>query len=117
MPAFTPKPYQTSALESVALYFRECQRWGNADYAFQEATKALWEVKSAFTPLRGFPEEMPYFCLRAPTGGGKTFLAAKSVALVNERLLRTELSFETLAKFRPSGSWSCRRRPTGCAKS
>jgi type III restriction enzyme len=70
MPSFIPKPYQVSALESVALYFRECQRWGNADYAFQEATKALWEVKSSFTPLRGFPEEMPYFCLRVPTGGG-----------------------------------------------
>lgn len=35
---------------------------------------------------------MPYFCLRVPTGGGKTWLAAKSVALVNTHLLRCELS-------------------------
>lgn len=89
---FTLKSYQQSALASVEHYFRECQRMGNADYAFQEATKELWGRKSDFTPLRGFPEEMPYFCLRVPTGGGKTYLAAKSVALVNNRLLLTEHS-------------------------
>jgi len=92
MPTFTPKLYQQSALDSVALYFRTCQRMGNADYAFQETTKALWERKSDFRPLTGFAEEMPYFCLRIPTGGGKTFLAAKSVTLVNDLLLHTEHS-------------------------
>ena len=35
---------------------------------------------------------MPYFCLRVPTGGGKTWLAAKSVAVVNTYLLRGEHS-------------------------
>ncbi len=92
MPSFQPKDYQRSALASIEHYFRQCQQMGNADYAFQETTKALWEHKSTFTPLRGFPEEMPYFCLRVPTGGGKTYLAAKSVALVNQRLLHTEHS-------------------------
>jgi len=92
MPAFTPKDYQRATLESVEFYFRVCQRMGNADYAFQEATKALWGRRSDFTPLAGFPEEMPYFCVRVPTGGGKTYLAAKSVALVNDHLLLTEHS-------------------------
>ncbi len=92
MPAFTLKSYQQSTLASVEHYFRECQRMGNADYAFQETTKELWGRKSDFTPLQGFPEEMPYFCLRVPTGGGKTLLAAKSVALVNSQLLMTEHS-------------------------
>jgi type III restriction enzyme len=92
MPAFHPKDYQQSALESIAYYFRECQEMGNADYAFQESTKYLWGRKSDFTPLKGFPDEMPYFCLRVPTGGGKTYLAAKSVAMVNSLLLHTEHS-------------------------
>jgi type III restriction enzyme len=92
MATFQLKDYQRSALASVEHYFRDCQQMGNADYAFQETTKALWGRKSDFTPLRGFPEEMPYFCLRVPTGGGKTYLAAKSVALVNNRLLHTEHS-------------------------
>lgn len=92
MTSFPLKAYQQSALASVESYFRACQRMGNADYAFQETTKELWGRKSDFTPLRGFPEQMPYFCLRVPTGGGKTYLAAKSVALVNSRLLHTEHS-------------------------
>jgi len=32
-----------------------------------------------YHPLPGFPTDTPYFCLRVPTGGGKTWLAAKSV--------------------------------------
>ena len=79
MPSFQSKIYQQEALDSIATYFRECQSRGHADYAFQEATKQLWGKKSSFTPLKGFPVEMPYFCLRVPTGGGKTYLAAKSV--------------------------------------
>lgn len=92
MSTFTPKNYQASALASIEAYFRKCRQMGNADYAFQETTKALWGRKSDFTPLRGFPEEMPYFCLRVPTGGGKTYLAAKSVALANNHLLHNEYS-------------------------
>jgi type III restriction enzyme len=92
MSTFTPKNYQQSALDSIERYFRDCRRMGNADYAFQETTKELWGRKSDFTPLRGFPEEMPYFCLRVPTGGGKTYLAAKSVALANNHLLHNEYS-------------------------
>ncbi|RKX37535.1 MAG: restriction endonuclease subunit R, partial [Verrucomicrobia bacterium] len=92
MSTFTPKNYQASALASIEAYFRNCRQMGNADYAFQETTKELWSRKSDFTPLRGFPEEMPYFCLRVPTGGGKTYLAAKSVALANNHLLHNEYS-------------------------
>lgn len=90
MTTFTPKTYQAAVLASVERYFRECRSMGNADYAFQETTKELWGRKSAFTPLAGFPVDMPYFCLRIPTGGGKTYLAAKSVALVNNHLLYNE---------------------------
>lgn len=64
----------------------------NADYAFQEATKELWGQKSDFHPLKGFDDTMPYFCLRIPTGGGKTYVAAKSVGLINQQLLHTEHS-------------------------
>ena len=92
MSTFTPKKYQELALASMERYFRTCQQMGSADYAFQETTKALWGRKSEFTPLKGFSEEMPYFCLRVPTGGGKTYLAAKSVALVNNHLLHSEYS-------------------------
>ena len=42
--------------------------------------------------LPGFALDMPYFCLRIPTGGGKTWLAAKSIALINTHLLRCDHS-------------------------
>jgi type III restriction enzyme len=93
MPSFAAKDYQRSCLESVEKYFTKCQELGDADWAFQKTTEELWGEKSHFTPLKGeFPSEMPYFCLRVPTGGGKTWLAAKSVALVNNTLLQTEHS-------------------------
>ena len=93
MNSFQAKNYQRSCLDSVELYFAKCQELGNADWAFQKTTEELWGEKSHFTPLdKGFPHDMPYFCLRVPTGGGKTWLAAKSVALVNNVLLHTEHS-------------------------
>lgn len=93
MNVFQAKNYQRSCLESVEKYLTKCHELGNADWAFQKTTEELWGEKSHFTPLeKGFPEEMPYFCLRVPTGGGKTWLAAKSVALVNNVLLQTEHS-------------------------
>ena len=93
MKPFQAKDYQRSCLASVEKYFTRCQELGDADWAFQKTTEELWGEKSHFTPLKGeFPSEMPYFCLRVPTGGGKTWLAAKSVALVNNTLLQTEHS-------------------------
>jgi len=93
MPSFSAKDYQRSCLESVEKYFTKCQELGDSDWAFQKTTEELWGEKSQFTPLKGeFPPEMPYFCLRVPTGGGKTWLAAKSIALVNNTLLQTEHS-------------------------
>lgn len=46
----------------------------------------------AYHPLPRLPSDMPYFCLGVPTGGGKTWLVADSVALVDTHLLRCEHS-------------------------
>lgn len=86
------KRYQQSVLDSVEKYFRETRRIGNADKAFYDTTHDLWGNGVAYRPIDGFDDGMPYFCLRVPTGGGKTWLAAKSVALVNAHLLRSEFS-------------------------
>lgn len=89
MSAFSSKDYQQRVLESVEKYFTLCHQAGDADTAFYQATKALWGRGQTYNPLPGFASEMPYFCLRVPTGGGKTYLAARSVALVNTHLLHT----------------------------
>jgi type III restriction enzyme len=90
--AYQPKTYQNSVLESVETYFRACYELPNPRLAFYDVTERLWGAGLAYHPIAGFPDDMPYFCLRVPTGGGKTWLAAKSVAVVNTHLLRSEHS-------------------------
>ena len=92
MTPLTPKNYQESVLGSVDAYFNACHENGDPDAAFYQTTKELWGQGSPYRPIAGFPADMPYFCLRVPTGGGKTRLAARAVELVNSKLLRTEHS-------------------------
>lgn len=95
MTHFIPKQYQQDpasgggVLDSVEAYFKACHQQGHASLAFTAVTESLWGQGLPYRPLKGFSPGMPYFCLRVPTGGGKTWLAAKSVALVNTHLLRT----------------------------
>ncbi|MDN5863766.1 MAG: DEAD/DEAH box helicase family protein [Gammaproteobacteria bacterium] len=88
MSAFVPKQYQQAVLDSVSKYLAACNALENADKAFYNTTLDLWGQGSSFRSIDGFDPDMPYFCLRVPTGGGKTWLAAKSVAIVNEELLQ-----------------------------
>ena len=92
MTGFAPKTYQSQVLESVEAYFKACHELPSPSIAFTATTERLWGRGLAYNPLPGFPADMPYFCLRVPTGGGKTWLAAKSAALVNTHLLRCEHS-------------------------
>jgi type III restriction enzyme len=92
MSSFTPKTYQSQVLESIESYFNACHEQRSPSLAFSATTEQLWGRGLAYHPLSGFPADMPYFCLRVPTGGGKTWLAAKSVGRVNRQLLRCEHS-------------------------
>ena len=92
MTAFAPKTYQQQVLDSAEAYFKACHELLSPSIAFTLTTERLWGRGNPYNPLSGFPADMPYFCLRVPTGGGKTWLAAKSVALVNTHLLRSEHS-------------------------
>ncbi len=92
MRTLSPKKYQTQLLASVEKYFRACREWGDAKRAFLNTMLDLWGEPGGYRPLAGFDEGMPYFCLRVPTGGGKTRLAARCVPLVNRHLLQVEHS-------------------------
>lgn len=92
MSGFAPKIYQQQVLDSVEAYFKACHELPSPSIAFTATTERLWGRGNPYNQLSGFPADMPYFCLRVPTGGGKTWLAAKSVQLVNTHLLRTENS-------------------------
>jgi type III restriction enzyme len=92
MTAFIPKAYQQSVLDSVAAYLRACREYQSASVAYAAVIEKLWGHSQTYRAIDGFDRGMPYFCLRVPTGGGKTWLAAKSVALVNTYLLESEYS-------------------------
>ena len=92
MSGFSPKSYQQDALDSVRRYFECCHALGNPSLAFTAITEELWKRGLPYHRIEGFAQDMPYFCLRVPTGGGKTWLAARSTVLVNTHLLRTEHS-------------------------
>jgi type III restriction enzyme len=88
------KTYQEKVLDSLCLYFQACDRLKDADSAFYETTKGLWE---RVIPYRSITEpselaDIPYICLRLPTGGGKTLLACYSIAIANRELLKMEHS-------------------------
>ena len=92
MTAFIAKTYQTQVLESISAYLQACRTQASAAVAFAAVTEQLWQRAQSYQPIDGFEKGMPYFCLRIPTGGGKTWLAAKSVDLVNAHLLQNEYS-------------------------
>ncbi len=115
MSSFAPKIYQSQVLESVEAYFKACHELPSASIAFTATTERLWGRGNTYNPLSGFPPDMPYFCLRVPTGGGKTWLAAKSVSLVNTHLLRCVQSvilwLVGALKADPRADASCSARP------
>ncbi len=82
MSYFKTKDYQQQVLDSVIDYFKACHEQKSPSNAFYSKTGVAYQA------LKGFDKEMPYFCLRVPTGGGKTWLGAKSVALINRHFLR-----------------------------
>ena len=74
MTSLTLKSYQESALDALATYARAARLKGPAA-AFAEHAGRAYNA-DAFGP------EVPCVCLRIPTGGGKTVMAAHAVPLL-----------------------------------
>ena len=74
MTALTLKSYQQTALDALTAFARAAQLKGPA-LAFAEQAGRPYN-------LEAFGAELPCVCLRIPTGGGKTVLAAHAVPLL-----------------------------------
>ena len=96
------KEYQQRALDRVGAFVERLAEWrGKAakarehdpDLTFDWVGKA-WEAAApgrAYLARRnGLGEPLPSFCLKVPTGGGKTLLATKVSDCVNTRYLRRQ---------------------------
>lgn len=90
------KTYQNDVLASLRLYLRRCQETNDPARAFREVTQELWEQQSDYRAVTNLPEgvsmpvDMPFVCLRVPTGGGKTVIGARCIRVSMDELLDTD---------------------------
>ena len=90
------KDYQNKTLASLALYLRLCRERRDPAQAFAEATAELWGSGHPYNRVHQLPNgetmpaDMPFVCLRVPTGGGKTVIGARSIKVVRDTLLDTD---------------------------
>jgi type III restriction enzyme len=88
------KSYQDKALESLRRYLRACSDLQDASMAFYKVTEELWEQGLPYRDIKEPSElaDIPYVCLRLPTGGGKTLLGCHAVAVANKEYLKRKNS-------------------------
>lgn len=87
----TLKDYQERVLESLRDFFRLTAQTGHPDQVFREITQRFGESVPYFpVTAAGLGSQMPYVCLRVPTGGGKTLLACYAAGLAQREFMRAE---------------------------
>lgn len=90
------KTYQNAVLDSLRRYLRRCAEMNDPARAFAEVTGELWGRRSDYRPATNLPdgvalpEDMPFICLRVPTGGGKTVIGARSIRVARDELLDSD---------------------------
>lgn len=84
---FPLKPYQTDCLKRLSDYLKNTATMGAAN-----AFNTIPELTVKYRAVPGWPksEQLPYVCLRVPTGGGKTIIGAYATGVVRRDLLGTE---------------------------
>jgi type III restriction enzyme len=85
----TLKHYQQHTLDALRVYFAACRQLGDADTAFYQVTRREWGQGIPYHPVKELPG-LPYVCLRVPTGGGKTLIAAHAVGIATRELLQAD---------------------------
>lgn len=88
------KGYQQRVLESLRAFLKRTAQTRHPAEAFHEVTEKVYGEPLTYLPATsaGLPSDMPYVCLRVPTGGGKTLLACHAVGIAQTELLRAEHS-------------------------
>tara|TARA_Y100000780_G_scaffold191058_1_gene178917 strand:+ start:7949 stop:10588 length:2640 start_codon:yes stop_codon:yes gene_type:complete len=100
------KDYQKATLNTLSRYLEMARLYGPADsyikiVAEPEMKRRLGRYAQDYKPLNGM-EDVPYVCLRLPTGGGKTILAARSIGIARDKWV--EKDYPTVLWLVPSNT-------------
>lgn len=85
------KRYQKEALDALKSFLEKTRETNDAAGSFDEVTASLeiGRYKSSYKALENM-EDVPYVCIRIPTGGGKTILGAYTVKLAGSSYLERD---------------------------
>lgn len=84
------KKYQQNTLEKLTTFLQNCAIEKDVDRAYSDCTLENFGQRGVYNDA-GFTN-IPYVCLRLPTGGGKTILAAHSVGIASKEYLARDFS-------------------------
>ncbi|HNW93487.1 MAG TPA: DEAD/DEAH box helicase family protein [bacterium] len=79
------KAYQSEALDWLEKFFKRCAAHKDPRPAYAETTTEWRGLALRYHPLPTMPE-VPYVCLRIPTGGGKTLIGGMAIERANRAL-------------------------------
>jgi type III restriction enzyme len=85
------KDYQIGLLDAFEGFLSRTRELKSPATAFAESTLVGFGHALPYHPLPG-ADDLPYICLRVPTGGGKTRIAGQAIARVNRAFLAAEQS-------------------------
>lgn len=87
------KGYQQRVLDSLGDYLSECAQSRLPAPSFEKITSRVYGFTIPYIPVVD-PRfsNMPYVCIRVPTGGGKTLLACHTVGIALNKYLQSEHS-------------------------
>ncbi len=83
------KKYQIRSMESLHKYYECCNEYNDPDLAYYKATKDTMGVSIPYSQVAGL-DNIPYVCLRMPTGAGKTLMACYAIHEAAGELLHEE---------------------------
>ncbi len=84
------KKYQQTSLEKLTTFLQKCAIEKDVYRAYADCTLENFGKQGVYNDA-GFTN-IPYVCLRLPTGGGKTILAAHSVGIASKEYLARDFS-------------------------
>ena len=84
------KEYQETTLKKLTIFLQRSASLHDVVKAYEQCPLENFEHEGVYNNA-GFPE-VPYVCLRLPTGGGKTLLAAHSIPIATKEYLGKDFS-------------------------